>query len=76
VNREQPVKPCAAIEPVKPDPCAGLLQRNLDTAEVRGELHSCLGSLQGDRHIFFIPQVNASDASDATDKAPPAPTAL
>jgi hypothetical protein len=64
---------CAAIELVKPDPCAGLLQRNLDTAEVRSELHSRFRPLQDEPHTFFISQANASDAANegaaATDRA-------
>jgi hypothetical protein len=63
---------CAATELDKPDTCAGLLQRNLNTAEVHSELHSRLGPLQGEPHTFFISKVNASGAANkgaATDRA-------
>src|SRR5882672_2393702 len=64
---------CAAIELVKLDACADLLQRNVDTAEVGSEFHSRFKPLQGDPHAVLIRQVNASDAANegaaATDRA-------
>ena len=46
------------------DPCAGLFQRDIDTAEICGEFHSRFKPLQIDPHTLFICQVNASDAAN------------